>query len=138
MRISFCDSYCTPINCVRSLFCCCLPSFVATKDAPNLTPIPNSNPNQNSSANPIPNLGPDAVSASIDENSSDEKVGALGEVEENNRKSCLKKTNGQKKGNVKWMDLLGKELEEIKEFEPSDSESLDDVDGNAPCICSVQ
>ncbi|KAJ1702620.1 hypothetical protein LUZ63_002399 [Rhynchospora breviuscula] len=137
MRISFCGSYCTPINCVRSLFCCCFPSFVATKDTPNLTPIPNSNLNQNSSANPIPNSGPDAVSASIDENSNDEKVSALGEVEAN-RKSCLKKSNGEKKGNVKWMDLLGKELVEIKEFETSDSESLDDVDGNTPCICSIQ
>ncbi|KAJ4758846.1 nuclear polyadenylated RNA-binding protein [Rhynchospora pubera] len=137
MRISFCDTNCTPINCVRSLFCCCFPSLVATKDAPNHTPIPNSNLNQNSSANPIPNLGPDAVSASIDESSSDEKVSALGEVEVN-RKSCLKKSNGEKKGNVKWMDLLGKELVEIKEFETSDSESLDDIDGNTPCICSVQ
>jgi hypothetical protein len=138
MRISFRESYCAPFNCLRSLFCCYLPSLERAKDAPNLAPIPNSNPNpnQNSSANPIPISDSAAVSASVDEESGEGKVGALS-VEEV-RKSCLKKLDGEKKGNVKWMDLLGKELVEIKEYEPSDSESLDDDDGNTPCICSIQ
>lgn len=116
MRISFCERYCAPFNsCLRSLFCCYLPSFVRDKNAPNLAPIPNSN--QNSSTNPIPVSESDTSSASVDEKSRDEKVGALS-VEEANRKSCLKKSDGEKKGNVKWMDLLGKELVEIKEYEP--------------------
>ena len=38
-------------------------------------------------------------------------------------KSCLKKTSCgddecADKGNVKWLDLLGKDLTEIKEYEP--------------------
>jgi hypothetical protein len=124
MRISFCESYCAPFKCLRSLFCCSLPSFVRTKDAPNLAPTPNSDSNQNSSANPIPVSESDAVSASVDEKSREEdKVGAL-RVEEVSRKSCLKKSDGEKKGNVKWMDLLGKELVEVKEYEPRYAVSL--------------
>ncbi|KAG8100585.1 hypothetical protein GUJ93_ZPchr0013g36424 [Zizania palustris] len=57
-------------------------------------------------------------------------------------KSSLKKANcvGSKnvvKGNVKWMDFLGKDLTEVKEFEPSESGDSDDEDGNA-CICVIQ
>jgi hypothetical protein len=118
MRISFCESYCAPFKCLRSLFCCSLPPFVRTKDAPNLAPTPNSNLNQNSSANLIPVSESDAISASVDKKSrEEEKVGALS-VEEVNRKSCLKKSDGEIKGNVKWMDMLGKELVEVKEYEP--------------------
>ncbi|KAF3331174.1 hypothetical protein FCM35_KLT04528 [Carex littledalei] len=130
MRISFRESYCAPFNCLRSLFCCYLPSLVRTKDAPNLAPI------SDSAANPIPISDSAAVSASVDDESGEGKAGALS-VEEV-RKSCLKKLDGEKKGNVKWKDLLGKELVEIKEYEPSDSESQDDDDGNSACICSIQ
>ncbi|KAL5197513.1 hypothetical protein ABZP36_001025 [Zizania latifolia] len=57
-------------------------------------------------------------------------------------KSSLKKANcvGSKsvvKGNVKWMDFLGKDLTEVQEFEPSESGDSDDEDGNA-CICVIQ
>lgn len=118
MRISFRESYCAPFNCLRSLFCCYLPSLERTKDAPNLAPIPNSNQNQNSCTNPIPN----SDSASVDDESGEGKAGVLS-VEEV-RKSCLKKSNGEKKGNVKWKDSLGKELLDIKEYEPRYALSL--------------
>uniref|UniRef100_A0A0E0HX79 Uncharacterized protein n=2 Tax=Oryza TaxID=4527 RepID=A0A0E0HX79_ORYNI len=57
-------------------------------------------------------------------------------------KSSLKKTNCEDsknvvKGNVKWMDLLGKDLTQVKEFEPSESGDSDDEDGNT-CICVIQ
>uniref|UniRef100_A0A0E0LHN1 Major facilitator superfamily (MFS) profile domain-containing protein n=1 Tax=Oryza punctata TaxID=4537 RepID=A0A0E0LHN1_ORYPU len=57
-------------------------------------------------------------------------------------KSSLKKANCEDsknvvKGNVKWMDLLGKDLTQVKEFEPSESGDSDDEDGNT-CICVIQ
>ncbi|XP_058084752.1 uncharacterized protein LOC131232497 isoform X2 [Magnolia sinica] len=43
------------------------------------------------------------------------------------------------KGRVQWMDFLGKELVEIREFEPSESgESEDGGDGNRGCVCVIQ
>ncbi|KAL6893907.1 hypothetical protein ACP4OV_008005 [Aristida adscensionis] len=59
-------------------------------------------------------------------------------------KSSLKKPNcgdgdGAAKGNVKWLDLLGKDLTEVKEFEPSEcGDFLDDGDGIAACVCVIQ
>eukprot|EP00262_Sarcandra_glabra_P007128 TRINITY_DN19715_c0_g2_i1.p1 TRINITY_DN19715_c0_g2~~TRINITY_DN19715_c0_g2_i1.p1 ORF type:complete len:123 (+),score=32.73 TRINITY_DN19715_c0_g2_i1:98-466(+) len=62
-----------------------------------------------------------------------------------NIKSSLKKKRIQsdskevEKGRVQWMDFLGKELVEIKEFEPSDpGDSEDEVDGNRSCVCVIQ
>jgi len=71
---------------------------------------------------------PSPVSVVLDKSSSDEKVA---EVEKNGLdcgkvevvvKSILKKpagrgTEGVKKGRVKWMDFMGKELIEIRELE---------------------
>ena len=71
---------------------------------------------------------PSPVSAVLDKNSSDEKVVAAeknglgcGKVEVV-VKSILKKPAGHDakgidKGRVKWMDFVGKELVEIREFE---------------------
>ncbi|KAL5210095.1 hypothetical protein ABZP36_005718 [Zizania latifolia] len=43
------------------------------------------------------------------------------------------------KGNVKWLDLLGKDLTEVKEFEPSESgDSMDDEDDIPACVCVIQ
>lgn len=91
-----------------------------TKDAPNLAPISDSDPNPNSIPNPdsAPVSGSDVVSVSIEEKSTEEKTRALSVAEEANLKSSLKRPNGERKGNVKWMDFLGKDLVETKEFEP--------------------
>ncbi|XXG73764.1 hypothetical protein AAC387_Pa07g2615 [Persea americana] len=59
-------------------------------------------------------------------------------------RSSLKKPSrsGSKqieKGNVQWVDVLGKELVEIREFEPSESEeSEDDANSNRGCVCVIQ
>ncbi|XP_062212667.1 uncharacterized protein LOC133913513 [Phragmites australis] len=59
-------------------------------------------------------------------------------------KSSLKKDNcGDSKcaakGNVKWLDLLGKDLTAVKEFEPSEcGDSLDDGDDISTCACVIQ
>ncbi|KAG6470678.1 hypothetical protein ZIOFF_071755 [Zingiber officinale] len=43
------------------------------------------------------------------------------------------------KGNVKWMDSSGKELVEVKEFEPTESEESEDyTDDNIGCVCVIQ
>uniref|UniRef100_A0A0E0D856 Uncharacterized protein n=1 Tax=Oryza meridionalis TaxID=40149 RepID=A0A0E0D856_9ORYZ len=42
------------------------------------------------------------------------------------------------KGNVKWLDLLGKDLTEVKEFEPSESGDSMDEDDIAECACAIQ
>ncbi|KAK1271562.1 hypothetical protein QJS04_geneDACA013027 [Acorus gramineus] len=44
------------------------------------------------------------------------------------------------KGGVKWMDFLGKELVEVREFESTESEeSEDDYMGNRACVvCVIQ
>lgn len=43
------------------------------------------------------------------------------------------------KGRVKWMDYVGKELVEIREFEPIELEaSEDNGDGNPACTCVIQ
>ncbi|ONK60495.1 uncharacterized protein A4U43_C08F19100 [Asparagus officinalis] len=59
-------------------------------------------------------------------------------------KSSLKKSSAsgseeRPKERVKWMDFVGKELVEIKEFEPVDSsESEDEGRGNQACVCVIQ
>lgn len=59
-------------------------------------------------------------------------------------KSCLKKASladdeCAAKGNVKWLDLVGKDLTEVKEFEPSEcGDLLDDGNGISTCVCVIQ
>ncbi|KAK3145815.1 hypothetical protein QOZ80_3BG0257900 [Eleusine coracana subsp. coracana] len=59
-------------------------------------------------------------------------------------KSSLKKAScGDSKcvvkGNVQWLDLLGKDLTEVKEFEPSEcGDLIDEGDGIAACVCVIQ
>lgn len=57
-------------------------------------------------------------------------------------KSSLKKSQefgAGTKGRVKWMDYVGKELVEIKEFEPIElDESDDEFCSNQSCICTIQ
>lgn len=59
-------------------------------------------------------------------------------------KSCLKRANCEDsskiaaKGNVKWRDLLGKDLTQVKEFEPSESGDSDDEEYTGACACIIQ
>ncbi|KAJ4970540.1 hypothetical protein NE237_003639 [Protea cynaroides] len=65
---------------------------------------------------------------------------------ENFPKSSLKKPSSEpgvqkevEKAKVQWMDFLGKELVEIKEFEPSETgDSDDERDGSQGCVCVIQ
>ncbi|KAK3204866.1 hypothetical protein Dsin_018912 [Dipteronia sinensis] len=70
---------------------------------------------------------------------------AAGEEEESDNctRSSLKKEvsdskQSQKKKKVQWMDLLGKELVEIREFESSETEDTDnDSEFSKGCACTI-
>ncbi|XP_042450288.1 uncharacterized protein LOC122034993 [Zingiber officinale] len=129
MKISSC-------NCNYPLVCCSKSSDVYDP--------PNSRKSQCSGdqnvATPIPVVS--------EEKDSDEKVvfeqksAEVGNCEKL-LKSSLKKPRSPDpeqvvKGNVKWMDLSGKELVEIKEFELSESDEDDYNSGNRGSICAIQ
>ncbi|XP_038700857.1 uncharacterized protein LOC119997745 [Tripterygium wilfordii] len=61
---------------------------------------------------------------------------------ENFAKSSLKKTSPDskevQKKRVQWPDLLGKELVEIREFEPSETEDTDnEYENTRGCVCVI-
>ncbi|KAJ8759958.1 hypothetical protein K2173_010814 [Erythroxylum novogranatense] len=61
---------------------------------------------------------------------------------ENFLKSSLKRevldSKEVDKKRVQWMDLLGKELIEVREFQPSEAEDLDSDDQrNRSCVCTI-
>ncbi|OVA16400.1 hypothetical protein BVC80_243g1 [Macleaya cordata] len=113
MRVLFCKFPCP------SFICFCKPS-------PHLlTPCPlklENGPNVPAAVCSVP----DSVGQLSDEKIEDDKESLDGKQEiENLPKSSLKKPSLEsgagkevEKGRVQWMDLLGKELVEIKEFEP--------------------
>lgn len=93
------------------------------------------------------------VSHVLEEQSGEQKIDEAEKVESSEvkveilTKSSLKKSpvaaragsEEMAKGRVKWMDFVGKELVEIREFEPSVSaESEDEDSGNQACVCVIQ
>ncbi|KAJ8513051.1 hypothetical protein OPV22_003485 [Ensete ventricosum] len=92
---------------------------------------------------------PAPASTILEEKPSEEKIAAEQNSAEDGKdeillKSSLKKPRASDlepvgKGNVKWLDLLGKELVEIKEFEAIESEESEDyADDSTACICVIQ
>ncbi|KAF0897445.1 hypothetical protein E2562_037345 [Oryza meyeriana var. granulata] len=138
MRSSHCESYCAPPLCN-------LPCLPKSKDDSSTDDV--------AAASPTPATGVAAAfaedkpppvqkieAATADKDDGDE--GSKEVVVTVVPKSSLKKTISEDsknvmKGNVKWMDLLGKDLTQVKEFEPSEFGDSDDEDGNA-CICVIQ
>ncbi|KAL0921648.1 hypothetical protein M5K25_008742 [Dendrobium thyrsiflorum] len=132
MRVLFCKSYCPSIRFSKSSVCIYSPCPIKLEDA------------QHVSNSPVP------VSPVAEDNSSEVKI----DVKENELgnekadvllKSSLKKSPGSGKeevgkGRVKWMDLVGKELAEIREFEPIESRESEDTENssNQTCICVIQ
>jgi hypothetical protein len=123
MRLSHCESHCAgPFRLIP-----CLPqSKDASRDAAAASP-PAPRPAAVAEEEPPPVQKVEApVAAGRDDDAEKredvEKAPALG-------KSCLKKTSCgddecADKGNVKWLDLIGKDLAEIKEYEPRYISSL--------------
>lgn len=54
-------------------------------------------------------------------------------------KSCIRKTGDQDAGNkrVQWMDNIGKQLAEIKEFESSETGDTDNEEDSSRCLCII-
>uniref|UniRef100_A0ACD5WEL0 Uncharacterized protein n=1 Tax=Avena sativa TaxID=4498 RepID=A0ACD5WEL0_AVESA len=147
MRLSHCESYCaSPL--------CYIPCIPKSKDAPAAgEPL-------SSAAAPCPVATVAAVAE--DKPPPVQKIEVEPPAEKDGEKtlaaammtvapppppkSNLKKANCAAadgmcapKGNVKWLDLLGKDLTEVKEFEPSESgDSLDDGDNMSGCVCVIQ
>ncbi|KAI3450916.1 hypothetical protein Pfo_007581 [Paulownia fortunei] len=87
-----------------------------------------------------------AVSNASDKSSSGVKEeGVNGNQEaENVLKSCIRKlpygpdaTKVVGKKRVQWMDNLGKELAEIKEFESSETGDTDNEEESSRCLCII-
>ncbi|XP_026655750.1 uncharacterized protein LOC103723040 isoform X1 [Phoenix dactylifera] len=122
MRVSSCNCHCP-------LMCCSKPSL------PRHCP-----PHASSVPAPVSVVSEEKPS---DEKDADEQAAVDEGKVEVFLKSSLKKPESSdlkedEKGNVKWMDLLGKELVEIKEFEPSESGEEDSADGIPACVCVIQ
>ncbi|WOK99452.1 hypothetical protein Cni_G08164 [Canna indica] len=133
MRVSSC-------NCHYPLVCC---SKSSVRYNPPCPPNPQCGDAQNVSLSTAP------APVVLEEKPSDDKIvieqnGADDGKVEILLKSSLKKPKAPNseqvgKGNVKWMDLSGKELVEIKEFETIESEESEDyTDGSIGCICVIQ
>lgn len=122
MRLSHCESHCAgPFRFIP----CLLPSKDASRDAAS-APAPRPAAGAEEEPPPVqkievPVAGKDG---DAEKHEDDEKATATAPA-----KSCLKKTSCgdvrcADKGNVKWLDLLGKDLTEIKEYEPRYISSL--------------
>ncbi|XP_062190332.1 uncharacterized protein LOC133893347 [Phragmites australis] len=131
---SNCESNCAPPF-------CCLPCLHKSKDDADGDPVSGS-PSPASVTEDKPPLVQKIESAAAatggDDDDDDEgfKQVAVAPKSSLKRVNCVDNKNVVK-GNVKWMDFLGNELTQVKEFEPSESGDSDDEDGNA-CICVIQ
>ncbi|KAL8227269.1 hypothetical protein R6Q57_017101 [Mikania cordata] len=65
------------------------------------------------------------------------------EIEIDVLRSCIKNKGDSQSGSpidrkkVQWMDTLGKQLVDIKEFESSETGDTDNEDDNGACFCSI-
>ncbi|KAL5198152.1 hypothetical protein ABZP36_001664, partial [Zizania latifolia] len=137
MRSSHCESYCAPPLCH-------LPCLPKSKDDSSTDDVVTASPSPAITgvaafAEDKPPQVQKIEAATAD---SDDEEGSKEVMVEVPPKSSLKKANcvdskNVVKGNVKWMDFLGKDLTEVKEFEPSESGDSDDEDSDT-CICVIQ
>lgn len=137
MRLSHCESHCAgPFRFIP----CLHPSKDASRDAAS-APAPRPAAVAEEEPPPVQKIEVPVAGKDGDDEKreDDEKAPATAPA-----KSCLKKTSCgddrcADKGNVKWLDLLGKDLTEIKEYEPSEcGDLLDDGDGISTCVCVIQ
>lgn len=145
MRLSHCESYCaSPL--------CYIPCLRKSKDAGSDAVVSAAPCSAGVAAEdkPPPVQKIEAAAAAAEKNDDEDKKvedcekKAVPAAAAAPAKSNLKKANCgdgvcAAKGNVKWLDLLGKDLTEVKEFEPSESgDSMDEGDGIAACVCVIQ
>lgn len=149
MRLSHCESYCAAPLC----YIPCLPKSKdaapgGAADAVSAAPCPvAATEDKPPQVQKFEVVAPAAAAADKDdedhkEHEDGEKTAVAAAVPL--PKSNLKKANCgddgvcAPKGNVKWLDLLGKDLTEVKEFEPSESGDSMDDEGISTCVCVIQ
>ncbi|KAM5582238.1 pollen-specific leucine-rich repeat extensin-like protein 1 [Rosa sericea] len=140
MRFMFCKIHCPPF------ICFCKPSpHIYTPGPLKLenTPPPNPNPNPH-----VPSSKPDA-SDQLPNDPIEIKEESLAEnpkPAENSLKSNLRKPDSsdpaapkdEMKKRVQWMDFVGKDLVEIREFECSELDDTDnEYENRRGCICVI-
>ncbi|XP_051177775.1 uncharacterized protein [Lolium perenne] len=142
MRLSHCESYCASPPC----YIPCLPK---SKDAPpgagalSTPPCPVEDkppPVQKFEPVEAPEKKDDVESRKDEDGEKTLAAAAVAPPKSNLKKpNCATDGVCAPKGNVKWLDLLGKDLTEVREFEPSESgDSCDDGDGMPVCVCVIQ
>ncbi|KAK3124552.1 hypothetical protein QOZ80_7BG0588270 [Eleusine coracana subsp. coracana] len=129
MRSSYdCESNCAPPLCY-------LPCLPKSKEDAGSDPVPGP-PSPAAVAEEKPPLVQKIEAAAAGGNDEDDyKEVPVAPKSSLKRADCADNKNVVK-GNVKWMDLLGKDLTQVKEFEPSESGDSDDDDAS-PCTCVI-
>lgn len=144
MRVLFCKIHCPFI-------CFCKPSaaHLYTSGALKLENTPQPQPQPQPQAPPSSSVvSVSDQQLSIGETSQQVKEEDLDldgkQQSENVSKSCIKKPpfgpNASKdidKKKVQWIDNIGKELAEIREFESSETGDTDNEDENRGCVCTI-
>uniref|UniRef100_A0A0D9W037 Uncharacterized protein n=1 Tax=Leersia perrieri TaxID=77586 RepID=A0A0D9W037_9ORYZ len=131
MRLSHCESYCGPPLC----YIPCIPkSKDAASDAVPAAPVAaaavDDKPPPVQKIEETVAEKDDDESKEVDGDGDDEEKTAVAAVpppaplKSNLKKGDCADNKYAEKGNVKWLDLLGKDLTEVKEFEPRYISSL--------------
>ncbi|XP_059628757.1 uncharacterized protein LOC132271408 [Cornus florida] len=135
MRVLFCKIHCPPF------ICFCKPS-----SAHLYTPGPLKLGNSPHVPSTVVSSVDDTSGAQISGETTEVKEESLDGKQESQRvlKSCIRKRivelGGPKeaeKKRVQWMDNLGKELVEVKEFESSETGDTDNEEDNRGCVCII-
>ncbi|XBI84827.1 hypothetical protein VPH35_093050 [Triticum aestivum] len=142
MRLSHCETYCAAPLC----YIPCLPKSKdapppAAADAVAAAPCPvEDKPPQVQKIEVVAPAAADKDEDDKEHEDGDKTAAAAAPLPKSNLKKANCGEDGvcAPKGNVKWLDLLGKDLTEVKEFEPSESGDSMDDEGISTCVCVIQ
>ncbi|XP_037443805.1 uncharacterized protein LOC119312171 [Triticum dicoccoides] len=142
MRLSHCETYCAAPLC----YIPCLPKSKdapppAAADAVAAPPCPvEDKPPQVQKIEVVAPAAADKDEDDKEHEDGDKTAAAAAPLPKSNLKKANCGEDGvcAPKGNVKWLDLLGKDLTEVKEFEPSESGDSMDDEGISTCVCVIQ
>lgn len=141
MRVLFCKIHCP------SFICFCKPSAATHLYNPGPLKLENS-PHVPSAVVSVAPDGSDHLSSVVELTEVKEESltedGKQEEAAECVLRSCIKKVPSKsaspkavEKKKVQWMDSLGKELVDIKEFESSETGDTDNEEENRGCLCNI-
>ncbi|GMQ00553.1 hypothetical protein CsSME_00047595 [Camellia sinensis var. sinensis] len=148
MRVLLCNIHCPPF------ICFCKPSSAAahlyTPGPLKLenTPLPHVTStlvsvvtHHDTTSHQLSGGGGEATEAKEASSESDGNQQQQQQQAENPLKSCIRKPCAEhkevEKKKVQWIDNMGKELVEIKEFESSDTRDTNNKHENRSCVCII-